>query len=285
MTRLIALLTWLACAIVLGACAIGPRPPPPDDGARDHLVHVASNGWHTAIVVARPELVATGLLPEAGDFPNAAFLEFGWGDRAYYPAGRKTLGMTLAAVFFPTPSVVHMAGLHRVPVATGPDSEVLPVALTDLELRHLLRAIADSFGRPESGAAQAISRGLYPTSNFYAARGSFHLFNTCNTWTARMLRAGGVPISPFGVITAGELMARLRSAIRLRENRERRQPRRPGHEVPCPSPVTARHLRTGTAAAFSSRSRRETPTRHPRANANPPNEAARSRTRCRCRQR
>ena len=35
----------------------------------------------------------------------------------------------------------------------------------------------------------------------------------CNTWTARMLRAGGVNLLPSGVITADELMARLRAAV------------------------------------------------------------------------
>ncbi len=53
----------------------------------------------------------------------------------------------------------------------------------------------------------------YPDSNFYDARGRFHLFNTCNTWTARTLRAGGVNLSPSGVITADELVVRLRAAI------------------------------------------------------------------------
>ena len=67
--------------------------------------------------------------------------------------------------------------------------------------------------RPRGGRAEPISRGLYLDSNFYKARGTFHLFNTCNTWTARMLRAGGVNLSPSGVITADELVARLRAAV------------------------------------------------------------------------
>jgi hypothetical protein len=42
-----------------------------------------------------------------------------------------------------------------------------------------------------------------------------YLFNTCNTWTARMLRAGGVNLSPSGVVTADDLVARLRAAVSL----------------------------------------------------------------------
>ena len=213
MRRLIVALAWLVCAGWLAACAVVPPLPPADDGPRIRAVRVVSNGWHTAIVVPRPELVTTSLLPEAGDFPDAPFLEFGWGDREYYPAKKKTLGMALAAVLIPTSAVMHLAGLARAPELSRADSAVVPVALTKSGFRYLVRAIAGEFMRPRGGRAAPISRGLYPDSNFYEARGSFHLFNTCNTWTARMLRAGGVNLSPSGVITADDLVARLRAAI------------------------------------------------------------------------
>ncbi len=187
--------------------------PPTDHGPRTHAVRVVSNGWHTAIVVGRAELVATGLLPEADDFPDAVFLEFGWGDRVYYPAKEKTLGMALAAALTATPAVMHLAGLARPPEQTYADAEVVPVALSQEEFRHLVSAIAGQFERPEGGRAAAVSRGLYPHSNFYHALGTFSLFNTCNTWAARRLRAGGVNVSPSGIVTADELVTRLRPVI------------------------------------------------------------------------
>ncbi len=213
----IAGLAWLICAAGLAACTAVPPLPPADSGPRIHTVRVVSNGWHTAIVVTRSELVATGLLPEAADFSSAAFLEFGWGDRVYYPARKKTLGMTLGAALTATPAIVHMAGLTRAPGLTDADSEVVRVALTESGFRHLVRALAGEFKRPEGGRAEPSSPGLYPNSHFYDARGTFHLLNTCNTWTARMLRAGGVDLSPSGIITADELMARLRVAIGANE--------------------------------------------------------------------
>jgi uncharacterized protein (TIGR02117 family) len=195
--------------------------PPADRGPRIHTVRVVSNGWHTAIVIPRSEVVATGLLPESAHFPGAAFLEFGWGDRVYYPAKEKTLGMTLGAALTATPAVMHMVGRARAPGRTDADSEVVRVALTEGGIRLLVRAIAGEFERPEGGSAEPISPGLYPDSHFYDARGTFHLLNTCNTWAARMLRAGGVNLSPSGVITADELMARLRAAIGANELSDR----------------------------------------------------------------
>ena len=201
------------CAAWLATCETAPPPPSGDGGPRSRLIQVASNGWHTAIVVPAPDLAATGLLPETADFPDAVFLEFGWGDRVYYPAKEKTLGMTLAAALTPTPAVMHMAGLAAPPDHRGTGLEVISVALTEGGFLNLIEALAAGFERPAGARARAISRGLYPDSRFYNALGEFHLFNTCNTWTARVLRAGGVALSPSGIVTADGLMARLRAAL------------------------------------------------------------------------
>ncbi|MDE0389749.1 MAG: DUF2459 domain-containing protein [Rhodospirillales bacterium] len=201
------------CALWLTTCETAPPPPADDDAPRTRLIQVASNGWHTAIVVPAPALADTGLLPESADFPGAAFFEFGWGDRVYYPAKEKTIGMTLSAALVPTPAVMHMAGLAAAPRDGGSGREVVAVPLTEAGFLNLVEALAAEFERPAGGRAVSVSRGLYPGSRFYNARDEFHLFNTCNTWTARMLRAAGVAVSPSGIVTADGLMARLRAAL------------------------------------------------------------------------
>ena len=199
--------TWLT------ACETSSKNTAP----RALLIYVTSNGWHTSIIVPASPLITFAAIPETDDFLKASFFEFGWGDRAYYQAKKATFNITLRAGLAPTPSVIHMTALKSPPKEKkNSQLEVISLKLTKTGFQHLAQALAEEFKRPhDGGRAKSISRGLYPNSYFYHARGKFHLFNTCNTWTARMLYAGGVDLSPSGIITAHGLMIRLREALDL----------------------------------------------------------------------
>lgn len=209
-----ALIRWLIFVFFVSLfVACGMTRPQEDSGPRTHFIHVVSNGWHTAIVMPATAFAATNILPEVADFPGAKFLEFGWGDRTYYPAKKKTIIMTLSAAMLSTSAIIHMAMLQAPPEDDVTGLEVISVKLTRAGLKRLTQAIAAEFERPAEGRAKPVSRGLYPNSHFYHAHGEFFLFNTCNTWTARMLYAGGIAISPPGVVTADGLMSSLRTAL------------------------------------------------------------------------
>lgn len=210
MRGLVPKLFGLLCVAWLGACLPAAPPPPADNAPRVREIHVTSNGWHTAIVVPRREALSVGALPEADDLPEAAFLEFGWGDRAYYSADEPTLGMALEAALTETPAVLHMAGLSQPPQASDPGPEVVSLNLTRRGFAQLVRSLAGAFKRADGKRGKPIAPGLVAESYFYEAHGRFHLFNNCNRWTARMLRAGGVDISPSGIVTAKDLMTRIR---------------------------------------------------------------------------
>ncbi|MSO92097.1 MAG: DUF2459 domain-containing protein [Rhodospirillales bacterium] len=203
----------LLAALVLAACAFEPAAVERSEVPRPHTIYVFSNGWHTGIVVARDD-IPLARIPETADLPGAAFFEFGWGDREYFPAPKPTTGMALTAAFASSGAVVHMAGwpapphqFHRI--------EAIAVPVDAPALDRLAQAIGASFDRGTGARAQIAGPGLQTESFFYPARGRFHVFNTCNTWTASTLAAAGIPVPPTGVITAGDLMGHLRAIPRV----------------------------------------------------------------------
>ena len=208
----------LVLALLLTACAAAAPPAPPPSqtylGAKT-VIFVTSNGWHSGIVVAKADL-PPDRLPETVDFPEARFLEFGWGDAVYYPAKQPTFGMSLKAALVPTPAVVHVAGLWGEPVRVYPKAEVVSLPIDDENFGRLVGFIDASFERSGAARAAATGPGLYATSRFYPAKGSFHLFNTCNTWTARALAAAGFDVSASGTSRAEALMQQVRALVRPR---------------------------------------------------------------------
>ena len=172
-------------------------------------IYVTSNGWHSAIVVPRAALPA-GAIPEAADFPGAAYLSLSWGDAEYFPVREPTLGMKLRAALQPTPTVLHMAGLPSHPRNVFPADEVVELKTSTEGFEKLVAYLDAVFDRAGEERAQASEPGLYRFSLFYRAKGEFHLFNTCNTWTARGLKAGGWPLRVSGTVTAEDLMEQIR---------------------------------------------------------------------------
>jgi uncharacterized protein (TIGR02117 family) len=171
-------------------------------------IWVVSNGWHSGIVLARPD-VPESVIPEIADFPQARFLEFGWGDAEFYPAREAGAWLALRAAF-PGPAVMHVAGLPDHPARIWPQVTILPFAMNAEALSRLLVFLRNSFDRAGAGRAAASARGIYPFSLFYPATGRFHLFNNCNTWTAQALNAMGLGASLGGVNTADDLISRIR---------------------------------------------------------------------------
>ena len=176
--------------------------------ARAYTVFVSSNGWHTDITIARAD-IPEGSIPESADFHDAVFLQFGWGDENYYTNPDPGIGTTLGAAF-PGPSVVHLAGLSRPPSETFAGVEQVTLTLDADKFERLVGYLHDSFERGGKTRAASSAPGVYGFSRFYSATGEFHLFNTCNTWTARGLAAAGLDVSAAGVQEADDVMRQLR---------------------------------------------------------------------------
>ena len=171
----------------------------------ENEVYLVNHGWHTGFVV--PASVIKHVIPELKNrFGNAPYIEFGWGDNEFYQAEEITSGITLKAIFLPTDSVVHAVAVTRKADKYFKHSEVEKFCLEDPEFKSLVKFISSSFYRDESGNILKLNHGIYGDSQFYKAKGNFHIFNTCNKWTAKGLESAGMKISTTFKLTSGSIM-------------------------------------------------------------------------------
>lgn len=205
---LVLVLSSGAVAMLAAWPAAMPDRYPPAAGAPDnHLVWVVSHGWHTGLVIDRA--AARGVLVALDDaFPDARFLEIGWGDEGFYtaPDGAITAGLALEAMFSSRGAVVHVVGLSAPPAAVFPGAEIAPLVVSHAGFRAMLAAMGESFRRDHAGHGIALRRGLYGDSQFFMGMGRYFLLYTCNSWTASMLRETGCPIFAGISLTAGITM-------------------------------------------------------------------------------
>ena len=173
-------------------------------------VYLVSHGWHAGIVLGRAE-IPDNVWPAAGDLPDAQYLEVGWGDMDYYQTPDPHMGLIIKAALLPTASVLHIVAFSGPVQAYFPYSEIIRIELSSAGFEHLSRTIAASFATDEAGNITSLGHGLYGNSRFYLSRESYHLFNTCNVWTARVLRAAGLPITPATATRVESLMSQARN--------------------------------------------------------------------------
>jgi len=172
---------------------------------RIYLIH---HGWHAGIAFCQADLEGTDW-PAEVFFPERRFVEVGWGEAGYYPDPDPGAGDALRAALWPTDAVLHVAAFDHPParIFRGP---VRQIDLDSTAFRRLVAYVADYFKRDAQGGLEPVAPGLYGLeSRFYAAKGRYHLFNNCNHWVARALRAAGLPVHPARALTLGDLWRQL----------------------------------------------------------------------------
>jgi len=203
----------IALLILVTACASGPpvvERAAETPGKAPVAVWVVSHGWHTGLVVPAGDIQARMPALQAR-FREVGYLEFGWGDKAFYQAEEITAGMVIQASLWPTAAVMHVAAVPGDAAAFFPQSEVHRLCLAAAGYDALLRFIAGSFRTAGDGGPAPLGRGRYGNSRFYEAVGDYTLFNTCNTWTAKGLRSAGFDVEPAAMSTASSVMRYLRT--------------------------------------------------------------------------
>lgn len=180
----------------------------------DIKVCVVSHGWHSGIIIAAKDL--NELMPALSRrFENAKYYEIGWGDSGFYLASKFTIQIVVRAVFWPSKSVVHVVAFDEEPSQYFSLSELEEFQVAESDYFNLLSFIKSSLLRSDTEETSSLGRGIYGNSEFFKGTGRYHLFNTCNKWTAKGLVSAGKDIDSTFKLTAKSIMRYLRKTKTL----------------------------------------------------------------------
>lgn len=189
-------LIYMVLVLIGGIIPVNPRP---DKTEPDFKIFLKSNGVHTDIVVPVETYVYdwTGLVkPEHTRSlqENITYVGFGWGDLGFYANTPQwedlTLKTAFRALFLNTPAAVHVT-FHKEIIE---DDDTKTLYIDREQYIKLVEYIKGTFEFDETGEHLYQVKGLHYSHNdvFYRARGSLHLFYTCNTWVNDGLKEAGL---------------------------------------------------------------------------------------------
>ncbi len=194
----------------LPACASVPADNAPNSDGLERIgpasqLWVTRHQWHTSLTLSA-ELVFERIPELQRFFPKAKWIEFGWGDEDFYRAEELSTAKAIAALFWPTSTVMHVVGLRMDPDKAFPYSPILALCLSQESLEPILNSIRRSF-KAGNGSLKSLGPGIYGDSMFFPGSGSYHALYTCNTWTARVLEHAGIETAFLPVLFASQVMS------------------------------------------------------------------------------
>ena len=200
--------------ILLPSCSFIRTPPrevphPPFAQADSQLTPmlVFSHGHHTGI--ALPAQAMQDELPALSQSLPGRWLEFGWGDEGFYRTEKISIPLAIRALAYPTPSVMHVHTTNQPLHITYAYAPARLYLLDESQRIALSSYISSHFQRDADGQIIDLGPGRYGMSRFYRARDRFYYPRTCNSWTAKGLRAIGHEVH---AITAPGLWRQVRPA-------------------------------------------------------------------------
>lgn len=192
---------WLLCQPVSGQ--INPTDPDTLHIQDPIEIYLVRHAWHAGMVL--PRSVCDSLLV-IKDFPEAEYIEIGWGDADYYREEKPGLWVTFKAALLPTMSTLHIVGLDRSVSSFFPGSDIIQMSITAGNAKKLIIFINQAFALNAQSDPIVLGNGLYDGSHFYKGSEHYYAFKNCNTWVARGLKNAGFSINPMTTLTVNQLI-------------------------------------------------------------------------------
>ena len=166
-----------------------------------HQIYFIKQNWHTAIVFNTQEL-DSNLFRDYTPFKESHLIDIGWGDEKFYQYPGFDSGLAFNALFYATPSTLRVEGISLSNEDYFSLSEiVIELNVSEKQFISICNYINRTFYIEDDGSTSILGRKANGKIIFYKANGSYHLFNTCNTWLAKGLKESGIEIEENIILT------------------------------------------------------------------------------------
>jgi len=181
---------------------------PEIDAERKHTIYVASISWHTGIIVPCYS-IPDSIWSDDFNFSEYDYLEIGWGDRDFYQNPKFNLWFAFKAVFWPTPTALHIFPLKEEYIKrTYASTRMVALEITQDDLVKLVYFLVSHFEFNEHGKVIPLEEGFYYNSQFFAGSKKYFFPKNSNVWAAAALKRAGFSYAPVFYQTTGMVVKR-----------------------------------------------------------------------------
>lgn len=173
----------------------------------DHVIYIVTHEFHSGIIFSKSD-ISLDYLSNADFYDDAGYIEIGFGDKEYYMKEDPGVVTGARALLLPTQSVLLVVKFSLPPQTTFPKGRIYELSITHDQLQRMLNYVKNAF-LVKDNIISSIGGSLYLEGGFYHGKESFHLFNTCNTWAAKVLKNAGLDVRSSLVITQQSLVRQL----------------------------------------------------------------------------
>lgn len=172
-------------------------------------IYVQSNGVHTDVCLP----TETGLINWREFIPTNVYntskgdnyITIGWGDKGFFLDTPEwsdlTFNTAFTAAFTPSPTAMHVKYSSE---PTENDNRV-KVFLDKDQYQKMIKFIKNAFVQRKGAVELIANKGYSDNDNFYEAKGSYHLFRTCNIFTNQALKEADIKTGVWSLFPDGIL--------------------------------------------------------------------------------
>jgi uncharacterized protein (TIGR02117 family) len=161
-------------------------------------IYILTNGVHTDLVlpVRNEQVDWSKQLPfenTTGKDTTAGFIAFGWGDKGFYLETPTWADLKFSTAFKAATGLSHSAIHATYYRRLNEGKDCIKLEIDSAQYARLVKYIQDTFDKDANGnCIHIVTNANYgSTDAFYEAKGSYHLFHTCNTWANNGLKSCG----------------------------------------------------------------------------------------------